>query len=348
MSNHRNWTQTAIKAPAQQGFYWTAETDTGAGSSLAEYRQLTPAAGKQWWAYASADPTIEKTRELVADAIYYAKATTAEVSAALKREFTLAEKIDEAYKNYLGFNRISSWADSAPPASRQLNIGDALEVGNLDECVVIGLRDAGRVVVFQFKTLSSNDRTKIVPPISYSAMHWTQVLPSRGRSTSLTLKPVIDNYITTSLDSIIHESIRGLDVAPDYQRGYVWSDDDEQRLLDSVVQGRELGRFILVERAYPNRPYVLDGKQRLNCLTRFIKSELAWRGIYWHELDRLDRGAIEGRFIQVARLKEVNHSRADFLRIFLEVNAGGVPQTVEHLASVQQLLDAELAKDLAC
>ena len=79
-----------------------------------------------------------------------------------------------------------------------------------------------------------------------------------------------------------------------------------------------------------------------------MKSELAWRGSYWHELDRVDRCAIDNRVNQVARLKEANHSRADFLRIFLEVNAGGVPQTVEHLAHVQQLPDDELAKAVSC
>ena len=57
-----------------------------------------------------------------------------------------------------------------------------IEVGNLIECVVVDLRDAGRVVVFQFQELQRNEHKSIKPAIGYNAMHWSQILPLRERT----------------------------------------------------------------------------------------------------------------------------------------------------------------------
>lgn len=135
--------------------------------------------------------------------------------------------------------------------------------------------------------------------------------------------------------------VRGLDSAPDFQRDYVWTPDDQQRYLDSLMAGRDLGRFIIVNRPYPNRDQVLDGKQRLNCLMMFLRSEISWRGLHWHEMTPGDRSRLENRVVQIAKVDEGRYSKADLLRIFLEVNAGGVPQSDEHLARVREMLAQE-------
>ncbi len=49
--------------------------------------------------------------------------------------------------------------------------------------------------------------------------------------------------------------------------------------------------------------------------------------------------------VQIARVDEDRYTRADLLRIFLEVNAGGVPQSDEHLNHVRELLAAEEANE---
>jgi hypothetical protein len=97
------------------------------------------------------------------------------------------------------------------------------------------------------------------------------------------------------------------------------------------------------------QPEILDGKQRIQTLKDFTQSRFPYRPenddpVYWHQLNRRDRSFFERRTIQFSELDGENLSRTDLLEIFLDVNAGGVPQSEEHLTKVRQMLKEEKAK----
>jgi hypothetical protein len=62
----------------------------------------------------------------------------------------------------------------------------------------------------------------------------------------------------------------GLDLNPSYQRGNVWSDKESAELIDSVLRGIPLPSIILNKRKGQRTLEIVDGKQRLTAILRFI------------------------------------------------------------------------------
>ena len=61
-----------------------------------------------------------------------------------------------------------------------------------------------------------------------------------------------------------------LDLNPSYQREYVWSNPDSQKLIESVLRGIPLPSIILASMTGDERLQIVDGKQRLTSLLRFV------------------------------------------------------------------------------
>ena len=88
-------------------------------------------------------------------------------------------------------------------------------------------------------------------------------------------------------------------LTPSYQRGDVWRNGDRQSLIESILRGVPLPSIILL-RTGPSTPYeVVDGKQRLTAILRFVgkhpvaKQKVAevtarHRGKMFNEQGRLD------------------------------------------------------------
>lgn len=63
---------------------------------------------------------------------------------------------------------------------------------------------------------------------------------------------------------------RAPNLTPSYQRGDVWANSDRQSLLESILRGVPLPSIILL-RTGPSTPHeVVDGKQRLTAILRFV------------------------------------------------------------------------------
>lgn len=335
----------ATTPPKRQGFY-EVELCDGSTRLIAEWRERDKVQGKVWWQHVSDDPTAEKQPQLLHDVKRWRNADKAAIELALKREPTVAERIEAAVKDNARYYDLYEIRTLPPPPNRRLQPGDALELGALKDCKVIETRDEGRLVILSYRNIKRERGVETDLGLDYRAVHWTQVVPTAcNRADSLVSEPLMyDGYRTSTLSSLLSRQLRGLNDNPAYQRGYVWTAEDKERLLDSLFHGREIGRFIFVNNPYPQPDEILDGKQRLTTLWEFFTSQIAYKGVYWHELSPRDRDRIEGRSIQYADLPGSRYSKADLLRIFLELNAAGVPQTEEHLRHVRQMLDDELAR----
>jgi hypothetical protein len=62
----------------------------------------------------------------------------------------------------------------------------------------------------------------------------------------------------------------GLELNPSYQRGNVWTDKESSELIDSVLRGIPLPSIILNQREGDETLEIVDGKQRLTAILRFI------------------------------------------------------------------------------
>lgn len=61
-----------------------------------------------------------------------------------------------------------------------------------------------------------------------------------------------------------------LDLNPTYQRDFVWSNADSQMLIESILRGIPLPSIILARVSSSQRFQIVDGKQRLTAILRFM------------------------------------------------------------------------------
>lgn len=61
-----------------------------------------------------------------------------------------------------------------------------------------------------------------------------------------------------------------LDLNPTYQRDFIWSNADSQMLIESILRGIPLPSIILARDSTEGRYQIVDGKQRLTAILRFM------------------------------------------------------------------------------
>lgn len=134
---------------------------------------------------------------------------------------------------------------------------------------------------------------------------------------------------------------KGLQLNPTFQRGHVWTEEQQIRYIEYILRGGESGRDF-----YFNHPgwfrdwkgdYVcVDGLQRITALLRFLDNEIPAFGC--HLKDYEDYLPFDIMFHwHVNDLEKTE----DVLTWYLEMNSGGTPHTQEELERVRKMLDGE-------
>lgn len=141
-----------------------------------------------------------------------------------------------------------------------------------------------------------------------------------------------------------------LELEPDFQRGHCWSMTQRREYIEYCLRGGKTGHDIYFNQMGSlhnvTHPYVcVDGLQRLTTIQMFMDDKLE---VFGHnKCSDLIRNSKNKRFpiqthcvyIHVNNLQ----SRADVLRWYLEMNAGGTPHSSEELTRVRKLLQKETA-----
>lgn len=260
------------------------------------------------------------------------------------KELTREENIAKAYKSIYDFNE--NYLEVDVPDSRKVYPGDEVVIGNLENCIVVETSPDFKQVIIEYSRTDNNYGNPITTKGVIGGWSWLDAIKLNDNDKEIAVKrPISVSMINTDLGGLLHNVIRrGIIDNQDYQRGYVWTEQDKVNYLRSVFEDRDLGKFVFVEdKSYKEyRLEVLDGKQRLSALLDFHCSLISYEGKYWHELSKYDRHLFESRMVQFATIDRNRYTRADLLKLFLEVNVGGVPQTEEHLDHVRELLKQEL------
>lgn len=152
--------------------------------------------------------------------------------------------------------------------------------------------------------------------------------------------PVQINYLQQSIDSLHSYFYHfGLDMSADYQRGNVWAEADEVKLVKSIFDDIEIGKFCFIRRDYSfNGPLyeVLDGKQRVTAIIRFKEGRFKYNGKFFHELHPFDRYHFDGFPIVVGVTQNLTQKQK--YEYFLRLNTTGKAQDISHLNYVESLL----------
>lgn len=145
-----------------------------------------------------------------------------------------------------------------------------------------------------------------------------------------------------------HQNEYGLDLDPDFQRGHVWTQQQQARYVEHILQGGVSGLNIYTNCPrweYMNNigPYVVvDGKQRITAVLAFLDNQFrifegepygGFHGDYTNKLS----------YIGPSFKWHVHNlnTRSEVLRWYLALNNGGVVHTEEELNRVRKLLKAE-------
>lgn len=135
-----------------------------------------------------------------------------------------------------------------------------------------------------------------------------------------------------------------LDLDPDFQRGHVWSESKQREYIEFSLRGGTSARTVYLNCPGYSRcsttdyaDFVLvDGKQRITAIRKFMASELRAFGHYLSEYsDTL------GFWPHIRWAVNELQTRADVLRWYLQLNSGGVVHTQDELERVRSLLKAE-------
>lgn len=140
-----------------------------------------------------------------------------------------------------------------------------------------------------------------------------------------------------------------LNLNPDFQRDYVWSEEQKERYVEHILRGGISGREI-----YFNCPcytwskkadsdladslVIVDGKQRLSALTGFLNNNVKAFGYYLHEFDDdVSRKQVLGKTIRI-NINDLQFSKL-VLQWYLELNTGGTVHSKEELDKVRAMIE---------
>lgn len=136
-----------------------------------------------------------------------------------------------------------------------------------------------------------------------------------------------------------------------YQRDFCWTLNDKQLLIESIINGIEIGKIVLRKRSFEwiekqikkgnlevSFKDVVDGKQRLNALLGFLNNEFCdVRGNYWEDYSQQAKHSfLSFMGITFGEMGE-NATDEDVKATFLGVNFSGVPMSQEHIEFVKNI-----------
>lgn len=160
-------------------------------------------------------------------------------------------------------------------------------------------------------------------------------------------------YFSKTIRDYIDEL--GLILNPDFQRGHVWTEEQQEKYIEYVLRGGTSGKEI-----YFNKPswhckaktdyddfVCVDGLQRITAIMKFQSNEIKAFGLYYNEFDGEPREITTRLSIYINDLQY----EKNVLQWYIEMNEGGTPHTKEEIQRVKDLLsefEERSAKEILC
>jgi hypothetical protein len=232
-----------------------------------------------------------------------------------------------------------------PVPTYYFKIGDKVEIGNLVDVTISNIFEDNYFYEITYSTIETNYGRPIRHDNKKMIVDWMDIRKSNDNNKSLEEnKDLRLNYQNRQLESLLHEKYYfGLNLNPDYQRDFVWNDQDQINLIDSIFKNIDIGKFVIIK--YPYSEYertgfdreVLDGKQRIKALLDYYEDRFEYKGCKFSDLCKHDKYHFENYSLSIAFIDNMNIEQK--LRYFLMLNRSGHVMTVEHLNKVENMLN---------
>ena len=230
--------------------------------------------------------------------------------------------------------------------SYKFNIGDEVVLGRLKSAIVKEILYDGKA--YGLLCVKTNENYgHPYDEETYRVVSWTRIRPKTIGKTNFAKNQDVRLYFNnTEIESLINKHYHfGVDFDPEYQRGYVWTKEDKELLLDSVFHNIDIGKFVFVrlddsDWLERNVGYeILDGKQRLSTLIEFYENKIPYKGVYFNDLSGQDKAAFLNHNVSFAEVQDTD--KATILQHFLMLNRSGKTMSEEHLQAVEEMLRNE-------
>jgi hypothetical protein len=137
-----------------------------------------------------------------------------------------------------------------------------------------------------------------------------------------------------------------LDLSPEYQRDHVWTEQQQIRYVEYILRGGKTGREIHFNcpnwmnfGKKPNKWYttieLVDGKQRLHAVLRFLRDEISVFGHKYSEFEGPLRLSGPDFIIHVNNLQ----TPKEVLQWYVDMNAGGTVHTEAEINKVRKMIE---------
>jgi hypothetical protein len=152
-------------------------------------------------------------------------------------------------------------------------------------------------------------------------------------------------YLEEHIQHQTEERVAPLDLEPDFQRAHVWTEAQQVAYVEYALRGGEVGRNLTFNcpgwgRDYRGPYTIVDGKQRLEAVRKFLRNDLRVFGHRYKEFTGKLRTLSHTFKWRVCSLK----TRDEVLDLYLGINAGGTPHTAEEITRVQNLKGKSTSK----
>lgn len=129
----------------------------------------------------------------------------------------------------------------------------------------------------------------------------------------------------------------GLILDPDFQRGHVWTIDQQSSYVEYMLKGGSTGKEIYFncsswQAAYNTPIYCVDGLQRLTAARKFIANEVpVFGGSLFKDFE--GRCMLDFHFNML-----VIKSKRELLKVYLDFNSGGTPHNPDELKRIEAMI----------
>ena len=168
----------------------------------------------------------------------------------------------------------------------------------------------------------------------------------RSPNTTTVTWAYLENTLAGYADTCGLPGCLGLNLDPDFQRGHVWTEDKQIAFVEFCLREGQYSRTILFNHPGWNDDYagemvLVDGKQRLEAVRKFMRNELPIFG--GNRLNDFDDPRRLLRTNGAHLLFGINtlQTRREILEWYLQINTGGVVHTAEEIAKVERMLVSE-------
>lgn len=159
------------------------------------------------------------------------------------------------------------------------------------------------------------------------------------------------NVFLTSLESQLEEYTvtYGLELNPEFQRGYVWTEEQQIAYVEFLLHGGKTANVIYFNSPAYNDNYTessqqgdldqtilcVDGLQRLTALLRFMRDEIKVFGHYYSEFE--DKKKYSMRYSVSFNINGLLNKK-DVLEWYVQFNSGGTVHTDEEINRVKAMI----------